>query len=107
MYGSSPSAKIRFLGSTGKVWIGAKNDSCSGRRRADLIGFADPGPVEDRADEQNRFVVRLELSQPRRHPVDAVGALAGKRARNRVEERGRKEPGAHPLERVGIREANR
>ena len=30
MYGSSPRAKIRFLGSTGKVRIGAKNDSCSG-----------------------------------------------------------------------------
>ncbi len=32
-----------------------------GRGRAGLIGFANPGPVEDRADEENRFVARFEL----------------------------------------------
>ena len=102
MYGSSPSAKIRFLGSTGNVRIGEKNGSCSGGGVPELIGVADPGPVEDRADEEDRPIPRFELAQPRRHPVDSIGALAGQGRRNRGQERGREQPRAHALERVGV-----
>ena len=81
--------------------IGAKNVSGSGGGERPLIGVANPGPVEDRADEEDRVVARFELAQPRRHPVDSIGALAGNGRRNRVKQRRRKEPRAHPLECVG------
>ncbi len=76
IYGNSPSTKMSVRGSTGKDWIGEKNVSGVGRLETAAVGIANPGPVEDRADEEDQAILGFQLAEPRRHPGDAPGDLA-------------------------------
>ncbi len=72
------------------------------RLEPELVGIADPGPVEDRANEENELMPRFQLSQPRRHPGDAPDHLVGRWRRDRRQYRRGVAFGANLLESVGV-----
>ena len=75
-----------------------------GGKCAAMVGVADPGPVEQRADQQDQAVPGFQLAKPSRHPGDPLGMLARLRGRDRRQERGRELLGADPLECIRIGE---